>query len=173
MDFRGPMNSTNIDITLNPPTLQEDPSHIPLLSCCFPVVTCKQQGREVAVREWTLRSSPHFLKVWKNHCLATKLENEESDHWQLFASLQTQLWHTSQSHYLLSPLRNLLPVHVKMYLGVPLGYFLVLAAWRDQKGHVLIWPPRQLRHHGQAVKWINGSWDSGAESCPARGPWVR
>lgn len=38
MDFRGPMNSTNIDITVNPPTPPRRPIPHPttflLLSCC-------------------------------------------------------------------------------------------------------------------------------------------
>lgn len=149
------MNSTNIDTTLYPPTPQKDPSHNPLLCCWFPVVTCKQQGRQVAVREWTLKSCPHFLKEPLPYNKTEKRGIWCVDHQQLFASLQTQVWHTSQSHCLLSPPRNLLPIHVKMYLGVLLGYFLGLATWRVQKRHVLVWPPRQFRHRGEAVKCMD------------------
>lgn len=68
-----------------------------------------------------------------------------------------------------SPLGSLLPIHMKMYLGVLLGYFLALVAQRHQTGHVLPWPPRQFSHKGQAVKCMDPQ-DPGPETCFFRGP---
>lgn len=38
---------------------------------------------------------------------------------------------------------------------VLLGHFCAPAAWRDQRGYVPVWPPRQFGHHGEAVKCVD------------------
>lgn len=88
-----------------------------------------------------------------------------------------------------SPLGNLLPIHMNMYLGVLPGHFLGLVAQRHQTGHVLPWPPRPFSHKGQAVKcmdpqsrdllfqgstrWCKPCACAVVSTCPAEGPLSR
>lgn len=55
------------------------------------------------------------------------------------------------------------------YENVLLGYFHWVVAQRDQIGHALALPPKQFRHQGQAVKYMNPQ-DPGPETSFVRGP---